>query len=496
MTRAPAVLGIDLGTTAVKALIATRTGPILTRSCPLRLHSPEPGWAETDPADWWAAVGDLCRELRAAAAERGLTIVGLAATGMVPTVIALDGELRPLRRSIQQNDTRARVEVDEFSRRLDTASLLNRTGSPLTQQSVGPKLAWLARHEPGTWERTTAVAGSYDWLAATLTGKLTMDANWALESGLWELTSRTWAPDLVGLFGATALQWPGVANPGDVLGTLTASAAAHTGLREGTPVYAGGADHVLAALASGTTEPGQLLIKLGGATDVLAPTTSPRTDPRLFLDIHAPPQRYLVNGCTATSGSLIRWFAENLAAGATLEQLDAEAAAIGAGAGGVLALPYFLGEKSPLNDPAARGAFVGLHLGHRRQHLYRALLEANAFAVRHNVDVLHEMGIEITRARITDGGARSNLYCQIIADVLGLKLERVAAGAASATGAAIAAAVGAGVLDGWADADSWATVDRLLTPDDEPIYEAQYAAYRSLHHALTPVAELLQRGNR
>ena len=218
--------------------------------------------------------------------------------------------------------------------------------------------------------------------------------------------------------------WLGpVRAPHEVVGGVTSRAARETGLRAGTPVVAGSADHVAAALAAGAAR-GELVLKIGGSGDVLLAIDRFAPDPRLYIDYHDVPGLFLLNGCMATSGSLVKWLAaecaRDLGAGeAAYARLDAEAEAVPAGSDGLVALPYFLGEKTPLFDPSARGVFFGLTLSHRRAHLHRALLEAVAYGFRHHVEVLEAGGHRFAGVRIMDGGARSALWRQIVADVLG-----------------------------------------------------------------------------
>ena len=195
--------------------------------------------------------------------------------------------------------------------------MLERTGSAITQQSVGPTLLWLQRHEPEAWSRTRTIAGSYDTIARMLTGVPAVESNWALESGLYDLGTGTWAPDIVDAAGLDPALLPPIRRPDEVVGTVTAAAAAVTGLRAGTPVVAGSADHVASAFAAGLVREGDLLVKLGGAGDILLTTAEPIVDWRLFLDFHLAPGLYLPNGCMAASGSFIRWFQAEIAGGAS-----------------------------------------------------------------------------------------------------------------------------------------------------------------------------------
>jgi xylulokinase len=481
-------LGIDIGTTATKALVIDDEGRVVAEAeRPSELRSPHPGWAEEDPAQWWRNVCSLGDDLP-------LSEVGaVGVSGMVPCVILLDEAGATLRPSIQQNDARAVREVEDVREQLRDADVLERTGSPVTQQSVAPTARWLARHEPDVWAAARTMLGSYDYVAFRLTGARGVERNWALESGLFDLRSGSWAPDIRDAAGIDADLLPPVRDSSEVIGEVTPAAAEATGLRAGTPVVAGSADHVASAFAAGLVLEGDLLVKLGGAGDILLSTDAALVDERLYLDFHLIPGKYLPNGCMAASGSLIRWFQSELGGGESLAALDAEAKAAGVGAGGIVALPYMLGEKTPVNDPRARGAFVGLHLGHGRGHLFRAVLEAIAFGFRHHVDVFLERGHAPKRVRVTNGGARSVLWKQVTADVLGLPLEVPGELAGSALGAAFAAGIGTGMFDEWSQIERFVSVRETIEPDLDAHarYGDLYGLYRALYPALRPTFQAL-----
>ncbi len=479
------LLGVDIGTTSTKGILLDSTrGLIAETERATTLHAPQPGWAEEDVDQWWTNVQSICREL-----ADGAAVEAVGVSGMVPCVVLLDAAGRPLRRSIQQNDARAGAEIEELKERLAGSRILQRTGSAITQQSVGPTLLWLQRHEPETWSRTRTLLGSYDVMVNRLTGARSVEANWALESGLYDLETADWAPDVLAAVGLDPAILPPVHRPDQIVGYVTAEAAAATGLPAGTPVVAGSADHVASAFAAGLVEDGDLLVKLGGAGDILLTSARRVVDARLYLDFHLVPDRYLPNGCMATSGSFIRWFQSQLAGGEQLARLDEEADAAGPGAGGVVALPYMLGEKTPLNDPDARGAFVGMTLTTERGHLFRAVLESIAFGFRHHLDVFAELGLVPRRARVTNGGARSRLWKQVTADILGLPLETLRSHPGSALGAAFAAGIGVGTFTSWHEIERFVEVGEVVTPHPDARYERAYHQYRGLYPALKQVLQ-------
>jgi len=483
VTAVAPILGIDIGTTSTKAILFDPdNGVVAEAERDTGLISRNAGWAEEDAGLWWTNVCGLVREL-----ATGRHVAAIGVTGMAPCVVLSDKDGEPLRPSIQQNDARAIDEITELRSVFDGDRTLTRTGAPITQQSVAPKLLWLARHEPDVWSRAALVQGSYDFIVSRLTGAVGVEANWAVESGLYDLETTSWADDVLAAANIPPLLLPPIRQPLDIAGVVTEAAAAETGLEAGVPVMAGVADHVAAAFAAGVIDEGESLIKLGGAGDILMATNTPLIDERLFFDLHVIPGKYLANGCMATSGSLIRWFQRELAQGRPLRELDGEAQAVGAGADGVLALPYFLGEKTPLNDPNARGAFVGLHLGHTRAHLYRAVLEAIAYAFRHHVEVFTELGHAPKRMRVSDGGAKSPTWTQIIADVIGMPIEVVGGQGGAAVGAAFVAGMAVGSFSDWRDIERFTTVTATVEPQPADVYERGYRAYRSLYTALKEV---------
>lgn len=477
-------LGIDVGTTATKAVVVDAEGNVVASgSRASRLISAHAGWAEMDPAAWWENVCELCTELPVA------EVAAVGVSGMVPCVIPLDEHRRPLRLSIQQNDARAGAEVEELAASLDPEELLARTGSALTQQSVMPTAVWLARHEPQAWEKTDTLVGSYDFITMLLTDALGVELNWALESGLFDFRAGEWAADLCALAGLDPAAMPPVHEPTDVVGEVTVAASRSTGLAVGTPVVAGSADHVAAALAAGIVEAGQVLVKLGGAGDILLVSDDAIVDRRLYLDAHLIPGHWLPNGCMAASGSFVAWFARELAGGASLADLDREASNSPAGANGITALPYLLGEKTPIHDPAARGVFYGLHLGHLRGDLFRAVLESIAYGFRDHFEVFAELGCAVSTVRLGDGGAASAVFAGIVADVIGRPVEPLRSRSGSAVGVAFVAALAVGLVEDWSAIDRFVTLGPTIEPDSgtAAVYDEGFERYRALYAVLAPL---------
>ncbi len=482
------VLGLDVGTTALKGVALERERGIVAQvERPHELRSPQPGWAEEDAEQWWTTTKEAIRELLTLVPASEIAAIGVS--GMVPAMVLLDASGQPLRPSIQQNDARSVIEVEELRAAVDEAEFFQITGSSVNQQNVDPRWRWLLKHEPQVVARTAHLCGSYDFIVFRLTGQLSLEENWAAESALYDVRQHRWHRPYLEHAGISAALLPPVHAPTEIVGGVSTEVAAETGLRAGTPVVAGSADHVAAALGAGLTQHGDVLLKFGGAGDILYCADRPEPDPHFYFDYHDIPGLTLINGCMAASGSLLKWFAAHLAPGASLAQLDQEAAALPPGADGVLVLPYFLGEKTPIFDPTARGVFAGVMLHHTRAHLYRAVLEAVCYGFAHHLALLQEAGRPVRRICAADGGSRSALWMQIAADVVGQPLTVVAGEAASALGVAYVAAMGVGLYDDWGAIARFITTGATYHPRPEcvEVYRRGFALYRALYRRLQPL---------
>ena len=488
------LLGIDLGSSGVKGtLVSPARGIVASTSREVALYSDHAGWAEADPSEWWSATCEVIARLLSETGTAGDDVAALAVSGMVPAVVICDADGAPLRRAILQNDARATHEIRELQRALEHLDLLRLTGSVLSQQSVSPTVLWLARSEPALWARTVSVQGSYDWLARQFGAEAHVEQNWALESGLYDLDLRP----LDSVPEATGITWPTllpVFRPGTVAGEVSPAAAAASGLRAGTAIVVGGADHVLSAYGAGLVKTGDALIKLGGAGDILAVSKKVFVDRRLYLDAHPIPGSWLPNGCMATSGSVLRW-EQALFAGVSLDHLDHEARESRPGA--LVSLPYFLGEKTPLHDPDLRGVIAGLHLGTTRGDLHRSFLEGIAYGFKAHVDVFAEGGLVLGDVRVTNGGSRSRLWREILADVLHRDLISIINHPGASYGAAVIAGIGTGLIDDWSYVAGALEKGEVISPTTEnvAIYEERYQQFLQLSSATAPISHSLARSS-
>jgi xylulokinase len=486
-------IGLDIGTTSTIALLVRLPDTVVAvASRPVTLSSPHVGWAEEDPAQWWANSRETLREVLAAAPDAAAGLTGICVTGMLPAVVLLDEAGHVLRPSIQQSDGRVGEQVAELAAEVPEAGFLARTGNGINQQLVAAKLRWIERHEPDVFARVATVFGSYDYINWKLTGVRAVEHNWALEAGFVDLADHEISDSLVALAHIPRSAVPPKYASHQLLGEISAEAAAATGLPEGLPVFGGAADHIASAFAAGLVAPGDVLLKFGGAGDIIVISDVPRPDPRLFLDYHLVPGLYAPNGCMAASGSALNWLAGLLVPDAGPDRphrhLDTLAGAVPAGSDGLLCLPYFLGEKTPIHDPLARGTFTGVSLNHTRGHFWRSLLEAVAYAFRHHLDVLAEVGHSTNRIFASDGGASSRVWMQIMADVAGRPVQTLTDHHGSSVGAAWVAAIGSGQDVRWEDIGRLVGYGEVFEPDPANVamYDQGYADFRALYETLKP----------
>ncbi len=503
------VIGLDIGTTSTIGILIDTDGRTLALAdAPVELFSARPGWAEEDPQQWWRNSCTVIAALLRHSGAKTRQIAAVGVTGMLPAVVLLDAEENLLRRSIQQSDGRTGREVLELAAEVDPAAFVARTGNGINQQLVAAKLRWLERHEPEVFAKISTVFGSYDYINWRLTGQKALEHNWALESGFVDVGSGRLAPDLVALGHIGPEVLPPVRASHEIIGEVTREAAEATGLAAGTPVVAGCADHVASAFVAGIRSEGDLLLKFGGAGDILLATDRPRPDPRLFLDHHIVPGLFMPNGCMACSGAVLNWIvrtfgaAEAEAAQAAGERphqrLDRLAEAVPPGADGLILLPYFLGEKTPLHDPYARGTLVGLGLHHTLGHVWRAALEAVVFGFRHHIEVFEELGLPVRRLVASDGGAASRLWMQIAADALGRPVELLGGHPGSCLGAAYVAGYAVGAFQDWDAITRFVRPSGTIEPNPAhgARYRDHYGLYRETYERLRTLYPRLATGER
>ncbi len=497
------VIGLDIGTTSTIGIIldVSQSQVLATATRPVSLHSFRQGWAEEDPDQWWTNVCEIVPELLATTGIESSAIQAIGTTGMLPATVLLDKAGAVLRPSIQQSDGRTGAEVREIAAEVSEADFIRRAGNGINQQLVASRIRWIEKHEPEVFAQIATVFGSYDYINWRLTGQRAVEQNWALEAGFVDVSTDALADDLIALAHLRRDMIPDKVKSAEILGKITGEAAAQTGLIEGTPVVGGAADHIASAYAAGVLEPGDVLLKFGGAADIMVATDVARPDPRMFLDYHIVPGLYMPNGCMSTGGSALNWFIAQFAKfeaetaqgrGLSPHQyLDQLATETEPGADGVLFVPYLLGEKTPIHDPDARGTILGLSLNHDIRHLWRALLEGYAHAFRHHIEVFNDMGLPTTRFLASDGGSQSRLWMQICADVLQQPVRLLTGHPGSCLGAAWVAALGTGATDDWNGVTKCVHYGDEIHPDPEHkgLYDAAYARFRDAYRLQKEAAQ-------
>ena len=485
----PLLLGIDIGTSSSKGVLARASGEIVasaTRAHELSL--PRPGWAEHDAETvWWADFQAICAELLASAYE---PIAALCVSGIGPCLLPAGAGGQPLRPAMLYGiDTRATREIDELTERYGADRILARCGSPLTSQAVGPKLAWLRRNEPDVFERMCFMFMASSFIVHRLTGEYVLDHHSASQCDpLYDLRENRWIGEWAADV-APGLPLPRLLWPADVAGHVTPAAAALTGLPAGTPVVAGTIDAWAEAASVGVLQPGDLMLMYGTTLFLVEVVHEPRPHPGLWSTAGITAGTYSLAAGMATSGALTAWL-RDIAGGVPYEQLVAEAGRVPAGADGLVVLPYFAGERTPIFDAQARGVICGLTLRHGRGHLYRALLEATGYGIRHIFEAMRDAGGGGRRLVAVGGGTKGGLWTQIVSDVTGREqqLPREAIGASY--GDALLAGMGVGLL---APDTQWNPVAATVRPraDLRERYNQLYAVYRDLYPATRAAAHTL-----
>jgi xylulokinase len=487
------VLGLDVSTTATKAILVDEEGAVRgIGSAEYPYATPQPRWSEQDPDLWWTGTQAAVRAALANAGVDGGDVSAVGLAGQMHGAVLLDAADRPVRPAILWNDQRTEAECDAIREALGFERLVAITGNDALTGFTAPKLLWVRQHEPSAWERVAHVLLPKDYVRLLLTGAHAIDKADGAGTILFDLAARDWSSEVLATLdldpGLLPRTWEGP----DVTGEVTAAAAELTGLRPGTPVVAGAGDQAGNAVGVGAITPGVVALSLGTSGVVFAATDRPIVEPRgrVHAFCHAVPDRWHLMSVMLSAAGSLRWYRDALAPGIGFDQLVGEAAAVAPGSDGLWFLPYLTGERSPHPDPNARGAFVGLTVAHERRHLTRAVLEGVAYGLRDGLDLMLGAGMPAPSVvRASGGGLASELWRQILADVLGVAIAGVGTTEGAAYGAALLAAPAGGLA---ASVDE--AVERAVhvTPLAEPgadvdAYAGRHAVYRDLYPALAPL---------
>ncbi len=490
-------LGVDIGTFESKGVLVDETGRVAAQAArPHQMIVPQPGWAEHRPdEDWW---GDFVYITQALLDESRIdpgAIKAVATSAIGPCMLPVDIDGTPLMNGVLYGvDTRATKEIDDLNARLGEEAILNHSGNALTSQAVGPKILWFKRNHPELWSKTHKILTATSYLTFKLTGRYVIDHYTAPNSApLYDIKRQVWSDalgaDICPLDVLPELLWST-----EIAGHVSEQAAAETGLAVGTPVTCGTIDAAAEAISVGTLDAGDMMMMYGSTIFIITVTKNQLSDPRLW---HAPwlfEDEHAAMAGLATSGTLTHWFRDQFARELGKEEafpvLATEAAQSPPGAKGLVCLPYFSGERTPIHDPHAKGTFFGLDLTHTRGDLYRAVIEGIAMGTRHVTETYAEAGQVPKRLLAVGGGTKNELWLQATSDLTGLDQIVCSVTTGASYGNAFLARMALGEVTK-ADLPSWNPAARTVLAERHAAYEAQYPLFKSLYERTRDIAHAL-----
>lgn len=482
-------LGIDIGTGGSRAVAIDADGRIVAAATAehAAFASPQIGWAEQEPSDWWRAASASVRGVLANVAAENIGAVGFS--GQMHGSVFLDDRDEVIRPALLWCDQRTSKQCDDITATVGRERLIELVSNPAITGFTLPKLLWLRENEPENWARVRKVLLPKDYVRLRLTGDKASDVADSSGTLLFDVRNRRWSAEMLDLMEIDADLMPTAFESTEITGRVSATAAAETGLVAGTPVVAGAGDNAAGAIGMGIVRPGMVSATIGTSGVVFIVTAEPKVDPqgRTHTLCHAIPGRWHMTGVTLGAGMSLKWFRDNFGGGKTFAELGEEAALVASGTEGAIWLPYLMGERTPHLDPNARAAFVGLTASHTRGHLVRAVMEGVAFSLRDALEIFRSLGAEVGNIRLGGGGSYSAVWRQIQADVYGGTVETIEADEGAAFGAAILAGVGVGA---WNSVDKACEAAIRISERIEPREEScqrldeNYTVYRHLYSAL------------
>lgn len=483
------LLGLDISTTGAKALVIDENGQVIaSHTTPQPISTPRPLWSEQNPADWWSG---MVQSIRAALQEIGSSeqIAAIGLTGQMHGLVCLDAGGDVLRPAILWNDQRTQAQCDEITATIGPRRLIELTGNQALTGFTAPKILWVRQHEPEVYDQIAHVLLPKDYIRFKLSGEYAADLADGAGMLLVDVAHRRWSEEVLSALEIPATWMPRLVEGTAVTGVVSHEAAEETGLKAGIPIVGGGGDQAAQAVGVGAVEPGIIALTVGTSGVVFAPLGAYAYEPegRLHAFCHAMPGQWHFMGVMLSAAGSLQWYKDTLAPFVEFDTLLHEASEVPAGSEGLQFMPYLSGERTPHPDPLARGAFIGLTTRHTRGHLTRSVLEGVAYGLRDSFELIRasEAGRVIRQVRVSGGGARSPLWRQIMADILGTELVAVEATEGAAYGAALLAGVGAGIWSGAADIGSVVALGETSSPgSDSATYADGYTVYRTLYPTL------------
>ena len=482
------VLGIDIGSGSVKLTLLSKTGKIAaTAGCEYPTRYPQVGWCEQDPEDWCKAFGKALGDIVKAANVEPEQIEAMALDAATHTAVLLDEDLRIIRPAILWTDQRSKAQVQWLKENALELVMDHAMNAPTTVWTL-PQLMWLRQQEPENWANIRKILFAKDYLRYRLTGTMETDTIDAAGSMFYDVQKECWSEELCRLGGIEKSWLPKLCKPTDVAGTVTTAAAGEFGLSQATRVLVGTTDTVMEVLAAGNVEPGHMTVKLATAGRICVITDRPLDSKFIFNYRHVVPGLWYPGTATASCAASYRWYRDTIGR-EPFAQLNVPAEQIAPGCDGLMFHPYLNGELTPYNDPELKGSFTGISARHTTAHFTRATLEGVAMSLKDCMQTLYDLGVEMKRVRIIGGGAKGLLWRQIVADVLGIEMQKVKVDDSS-FGTAMLAAVGIGWFESFAQAAQCCIeVESVSRPDPEKhqLYCDLFVRYKAIHDALAPI---------
>jgi xylulokinase len=486
-------MGLDISTTSAKALIIDELGKVAAvKGTPQPISQPKPLWSEQNPQDWWDGMVEAIKGAIAEAGITGSEIAGIGLTGQMHGLVMLDAAGNVLRPSILWNDQRTQKQCDDMTETIGFERLIQLTGNRALTGFTAPKLLWVRENEPDVYAKCAHILLPKDYIRFKLTGDYATDLAGAAGTSLLDVANRQWSQEVIDALNIPAEWLPTVHEGPQTTGTITEEIAQLTGLKAGTPVVGGGGDQAAGAVGMGCVTPNIIGLTVGTSGVVFAPLAQYAYEPegRLHAFCHAVPGQWHFMGVMLSAAGSLQWYRDTFAPDIAFDTLLGEANDVAAGSEGLFFLPYLTGERTPHPDPFARGAFIGMTTRHTRAHMTRAVLEGVAYGLKDSFTLIDNVGLpEQFEVRISGGGAKSPIWQQIIADVIGAPLANVTTTEGGAYGAATLAAVGQGVFDSVEEAcRTYIQTGSEVEPgQDVAVYAEKYQTYQELYPALQAI---------
>jgi xylulokinase len=490
-------IGIDVSTTASKALVIDEQGAVVATSSHAHdLSTPRPLWSEQDPRQWWEASATALRDVLKIVAAEDIAAIGM--TGQMHGLTALDKHGEPLRPAILWNDNRTGAQCEAITEAVGAARLYQIMGSIMVPGFTAPKIAWVRDHEPEVFKQIAHVLLPKDYVRYKLSGAFVCDVADGSGFAMMDNGKRTWSDELVSVIGLPKSALPELCECPEVSAYVSEAGAAATGLKVGTPIVGGAGDQPAGMVGMGVVEEGMASLAMGtsGVSHAINKRYAPEPDGRLHTFCGPMPETWFHMGVMLSAAGSFRWLHDEFLAGKSYDEINDMAAGVPAGSLGLLFAPYLSGERNPHPDPYARGAYVGFTLRHGMAHMIRATMEGISFGMRDLFELLRSLGVNPAEAVISGGAVNSPVWRQLTTDIMGIPLYTINTSEGSALGAAILAAVGAGA---YADvpAACRAMVRRVETiqpdADGAATYEALYPSFRAVYPALRSTFHSLAR---